>query len=125
MDKRLERQWGYYVLTILTPDAFANDPLGFIGNQAAHALIVGGGAWACLTFAGLRRAWAYAAVAGFYALWEAATFQGDMLDAFTDWAFVMAGAALVWAAWSSNRKDMAILFLGVILAGAVGIGFRL
>ena len=112
-------------MDIFTPDAFASDPLGWIGNQAAHALLIGGGAWACLLFAGLSRCAAFGAVAGFYALWEAVTFRGDALDGFTDWAFVIAGAALVWAAWSFNRKDMAVLFLGLALAAAIGMGMRL
>lgn len=112
-------------MTIFTPDSFAGDPLAWIGNQTAHALLIGGGGWALLVWAGLRRAPAYAAVAGLYALWEAITYRGDTLDGVTDWAFVIAGAAMAWAAWSMQRRDLAVLFLGLVLAGAVGMGLRL
>lgn len=112
-------------MTIFTPDSFAGDPLAWIGNQTAHALLIGGGGWALLVWAGLRRAHAYAVVAGLYALWEAITYRGDTLDGVTDWAFVIAGAAMAWAAWVSDRKDLRLVFAGVIIAGIIGMGLRL
>ena len=112
-------------MTILTPDAFPGDPLAWIGNQSAHVLVIGAGVWSLMSWLGMRRAWAYGAVAASYAVWEWATFQGDVLDAVTDFAFVAAGAGMAWAAITFDRRDLLLIFAGVIIAGAIGVGLRL
>ena len=106
------------------PDAFMNDPLGWAGNQSAHALVIGGGLWALLVWAGLPLAWAYGAVAAAYAVWEIVTFRGDVLDAVTDFAFVAAGCAFVWSAWAMKRDAMLLTFCGLMVAGMIGVGMR-
>lgn len=112
-------------MTILTPDAFQGDPLGWAGNQSAHVLIIGAGVWSLMSRLGLRRACAYGAVAASYALWEAVTFQGDILDAVTDFAFVAAGAGMAWAAITFDRRDLLLIFAGVIIAAGIGMVIRL
>lgn len=109
---------------ITDPSSFPGNPLGWIGNQSAHALIVGCGGFALVAV--LVNRWAaIVAVALAYAAWEAWTFRGDALDAVTDWTFVMCGAAFARAAWSGDRRDIGLTFAGLVLAGAVGMVIRL
>lgn len=109
---------------IFDPSSFPGDPLGWLGNQSAHALIVGCGGFALVAAIWTKRA-AAVAVALSYAAWEVWTFQGDTLDAVTDWTFVMCGAAFAWAAWTGNRRDLVVTFAGLMLAAAIGAVIRL
>lgn len=109
---------------IFAPDAFLGDPLGWIGNQAAHALIVGMGLFALAAATRLSRKQALWVTLALYGLWEVRTFAGDFLDAATDWAFVAMGAAFGWAAWEGRRDKIALAFAGIILAAAAGVWVR-
>lgn len=92
-----------------TPSDFAGDPAGGIGNQAAHAVAVGGGLF-LLALPGCHRLFAAPAVAAWqaalilYAGWEAAQFAygATLVDALTDWAFVATGATLYWTLWRDD-----------------------
>lgn len=103
----------------LLPSAFDGDPLGGIGNQAAHALVVGAGGWLILAAVLPQRA-ALAAVLLAYAVWEAwqIALGGGFEDGFTDWAFVASGAVLARVLW---RGDViaARTILAALIAAAL------
>ena len=110
---------------ITTPDAFLGQPLAWVGNQAAHALIVGAGVFALAAVTRLNRRQAFWVTLALYGLWETWTFAGDFLDAATDWAFVAMGAGFGWAAWEGNRDKLSLAFAGILLAAAAGVWVRL
>lgn len=110
----------------MTPDAFVTDWYGWITNQSGHALIVGAMPFALLAMI-IGRVWACAVVAVIYAGWEVwqVTAQGGTVgDGFADWAFVVLGAGLVWAAWERNGKASAMIWLALAASFAVGVGRR-
>ncbi len=106
-------------------DAFLNDPLGWAGNQAAHALLIGGGGFALASVTPLSRGQALGLLLALFGLWEVYTFAGDVLDGVTDFAFVAAGAVFAKAAWERDRRTLALAFAGIVVAAAVGVWGRL
>lgn len=106
-----------------TPSDFAGDPAGLIGNQSAHALLVGAGATAALAWAFPPRFAAFL-VAGLYAVWEATQFffGAGLLDALTDWSFVAAGCALAWSITAGSRLWAQRLIVGIGFAALLAAG---
>ena len=105
-----------------TPDAQARDPAAWVGNQAAHALLVGG---LLLALTG----WLPQAVwvlAGLYALWELAQLRygSTVWDGLCDWAFVVTGALLVEAGWQGDAARFRLLLAGLLIAAAAGVWRR-
>lgn len=110
---------------ILTPDAFLNDPLGWIGNQSAHALFIGCGLFALAAITPLSRREAFGVVLALYGAWEVWTFAGDFIDGATDLSFVAMGAAFGWMAWEGKRDKIAMALAGLVIAGAAGVWVRI
>ena len=110
---------------IFTPDAFLGQPLAWVGNQAAHVLLIGMGIFALAAVTPLNRRQAFWTTLSLYGAWEVWTFAGDFLDAATDWSFVAMGAAFGWAAWEGRRDKLALAFVGVVIAAAAGVWVRL
>lgn len=110
---------------LLTPDAFWHDWYGWVTNQAGHVLLVGLPAFAAVAMTPLSRRAAFWLACVGYAVWEVLTFQGDVLDGLTDWAFVAAGAAFGWAAWEGDRRRMIWAVAGILAAAVAGAGVRL
>lgn len=106
-------------------DAFLGDPLGWAGNQAAHALLIGCGGFALAAVTHLTRAQALGLILALFGLWEVVTFAGDVLDAVTDFAFVAAGAVFGKAAWELDRRVMAYSFAAIVIAASIGVVQRL
>lgn len=115
---------------LATPSDFAGDPEGAIGNQAAHAIAVGGGLF-LLFLPVCRRLFAAAQVAAWqaalmlYAAWEALQFffGATALDALTDWAFVATGATVYWTIWRDDpawaRRLSAALAVALLAIAAI------
>jgi hypothetical protein len=107
---------------LATPEAQAT-PHYWLATAAGHVLI-GMAAWAVLSGPLTTRRRAALAVALAYAGWEAvqvAAFGGGLLDGALDWAFVMGGALVAWAAWAHRGGAVAgcVAVLAVIgLSGA-------
>lgn len=110
---------------IFAPDAFLGDPLGWAGNQAAHAALIGMGGFALAAVTPFTRAQALGLILAVYGLWEVVTFAGDVLDGVTDFAFVAAGAFFGKAAWEMDRRGMAYGFAAIVLATGIGVVQRL
>ena len=107
------------------PDAFLGDPLGWAGNQAAHALLIGCGGFALAAITPFTRAQALGLILALFGLWEVVTFAGDVLDGVTDFAFVAAGAFFGKAAWEQDRHGMAYGFAAIVIAAAIGVVQRI
>lgn len=108
---------------LTSPSAQPDDPAAWVGNQAAHALVVGG---ALLALVGWlpQAVWI---VAGLYALWELAQLRygSTPWDGLCDWAFTVTGALLVEAGWHGDAARFRPLLAGLLLAAAAGIWRRL
>lgn len=109
---------------VQSPDGYHGDPEGWVGNQAAHALVVGG----LLLLGSLWLGqWAAVAVAVLYAAVEAVQirFYGSKLwDSLSDWSFVVCGALLVQAGWHGDATIFRLILVNLLAAAALGVWRR-
>lgn len=106
-----------------SPSAHPGDPEGWVGNQSAHALIVGGGLVLAFWWAAHPALWA----ALIYAVWEVIQLRygAGWLDCLTDWLFVTSGAVLIHAGLTGDTAEFALALGGLICAGLAGAIRRL
>lgn len=110
---------------LATPSDFAGDPLGWAGNVAGHALLVGPLLTLPGAVAGLGL-WSLALAAAVYAVWEAWHLSrgATLHDCVEDWLTVMLGAAMVWHGWAGGPVAFAVGWAGLVIAAGIGVARR-
>jgi hypothetical protein len=100
------------------PSDFRDDPEGHVGNQSAHALLIGPVIALAGMWAGLPGQWPLAPLALAYGAWEAMHYRrgATLPDCVEDWCTVMLGAALMLAAWPAPGVPLAWSALACAIA---------
>lgn len=102
----------------LSPSGYPGDPEGWLGNQAAHALYIGG---AIVALTG-----SLVLLGALYAAWELGQWWrgGGALDGLTDWLFVLSGGVLIRAGLAGDPHTFVMALLALLSAGAAGVWRR-
>lgn len=116
-----------WLFDIFQPGAQPCDWYAWVLIAAGHAVLIGGALWAVLACL-MRPVMAFEMTAILYGFFEVLQNRlpgGDGIDGMTDFAFVMAGAAFLWAAWEGRRQAMCLAAAGFYAAAAIGVFARL
>lgn len=107
-----------------TPSDQPGDPLGWLGNQSAHVLIIGGGLVLICWALGLPGP---ALVGALYFGWEFGQWRigGWPWDCAVDWLFVTSGAVLVHAGLERDAMTFVAALVLILIAALVGVWRRL
>lgn len=116
----------------MTPDAFLNDWYGYTTNQAGHVFVVGLMGFAACSLlwrltGGVATSGGWQLMLGSYTVWELHQWliQGALWwDSLEDWAFVMLGVVLGYAAWNGRRKILAASVAISAIMLAIGTAIR-
>lgn len=109
------------------PGAQPDDWYSWVLIAAGHAVLVGGALWVVLACV-MRPVMAFELTAMLYAGFEILQNRlpgGSLIDGVTDFAFVLVGAAFLWAAWEGRQRAMCLAAGGFYAAALIGVFVRL